>query len=801
MSFIKYSILVVSLATMSACTGGKAVLPTSSANLTSCPSEQLAKSATIMESEQAQCLRQAIEAMNMGKTDDALMILRRITEQYPNTPWHQRALFLSERVLIQMDKPDEADAMMLRIQTEYHSLADYAIFILAEYHYAHTRYTQATALLQEVMKRFPKSSLVPRSLLLQGQALLEANAYIEAEDVFERTLQGYPQSDIAPAAGLGLGRSLQGQERFSEAIRAYQEVQVDYAGNSVEQDAEKELAALMAANIDIPALSADDLYKRGKNFLRSNQYNKAMESFSKLLQIKPPSPRESEVQMLSGIAAYNMGKRSEAAAILEKMLKLHPTDQRVPEALVWLGKSYSKLGEWEKAIRAFKKIVDRFPESEWADDALYFTGNIYRDAGDLKKSLESYRRLVDEYPQSNFADSALWWKAWASYTGGDYEKAKQSLQVLVARYPKSFLVNQARYWQGRAAEKLGDIPQAAAYYQEVLRRGPYTFYGYRAAESLASHGYFQTEVSSAFSMDSAVLCSESPCQKNQPRSADMDDGQPIWTDETRALLAAEPSFNKTLELMYVDMKNEAAIELWSLQGKIQHQRGALIGLSKAFFELGDYYRSLMLVLKRYERYLEAPKEDMPEDLWRLAYPQAYWERIITYARRYNQDPYFIAAIMREESQFKIDALSPAGARGLMQVMPATGARVAQQIKILGFNGSKLYDVDIGINIGTWYVGYLMKQFKGDYLFVAAAYNAGPEAVASWIKKNKDNRDRDVFVESIPFMETRGYVKKVLRNYAEYKRIYGAPIAAVQTAPLFPVDIVAPGTAYEKIMSP
>jgi soluble lytic murein transglycosylase len=236
--------------------------------------------------------------------------------------------------------------------------------------------------------------------------------------------------------------------------------------------------------------------------------------------------------------------------------------------------------------------------------------------------------------------------------------------------------------------------------------------------------------------------------------------------------------------MHVDMNKEAAQELSSLQDRVPRKRGMLLRLSKAFFDLGDYYRSLILVLRSYERYLEGPAGGAAEDLWLLAYPQGYWASILSYSRMYGQDPYFVAAIIREESQFSPEALSPAGARGLMQVMPATGDWVAQLIKLRGFDRGKLFESDTGVNIGTWYISHLMKRFKGDPLLVAAAYNAGPEAVIGWISRNGYNGERDAFVEMIPFMETRGYVKKVLRNYAEYKRIYGkAPGIADSGSPI------------------
>jgi soluble lytic murein transglycosylase len=224
--------------------------------------------------------------------------------------------------------------------------------------------------------------------------------------------------------------------------------------------------------------------------------------------------------------------------------------------------------------------------------------------------------------------------------------------------------------------------------------------------------------------------------------------------------------------MYLNMKKDAAAELWSLQDLMPKRYGAVIGLSKAFFELGDFYSSLIVVLRNFDRQLERPSPKLPGDLWLLAYPQGYWQSIVSAGRRNGLDPYFVAAIIREESQFRPEALSPAGARGVMQVMPSTGEWIARTTGIRDFDRARLFEADMNITIGAWYLSHLMKRFRGDLVLVSAAYNAGPEAVAGWTGRNGAASDPDAFVETIPFMETRGYVKKVLRNYAEYKRIYG-----------------------------
>jgi soluble lytic murein transglycosylase len=485
---------------------------------------------------------------------------------------------------------------------------------------------------------------------------------------------------------------------------------------------------------------------------------------------EPDSPDRSDALYRTGVSLFYLGKREEAAVVLEKMIREYPSDARTAEALYWLGKSYSRLGDWDRGLNTFQKLLDTFPQSEWCDDALFLIGNIYRESGDMEKALHFYDRLVSEYSDSKYADSAIWWQAWWYYTSGDYTKAEQVLQVLVDRYPRSFLANQARYWQGRAAEKRDDVSQAAVYYDQVLKKGPYTYYGHRAAERKAVLGTAAMFMISDDAADTATATDET-CPDDELYPFDDDEGPPLWTEEMRQTLSEVPSFGKTLELLYLDMKKEAAAELWSLKDTIPRRRIPFIGLSKVFFELGDYYHSLIIVQRKYGHYLEGPTPGVPDDLWLLAYPKGYWESIITYAGKYKQDPYFIAAIIKEESQFRTDALSHAGARGLMQVMPATGERVARQAGFPSFDQEKLFDSDTAINIGTRYVKQLMNRFKNDPLLVAAAYNAGPEAVQGWILKNGNVGERDLFVEMIPFSETRGYVKKVLRNYAEYKRIY------------------------------
>ncbi len=716
--------------------------------------------------------RSAREALKSGNHAGALLLASGLIEQYPGTPWYKRALFLVEQALIQQDLATEALAAMLRVQSEYPELADYGVFLMADYHAAKSRFSAAAVLYDQVVERYPASSLVVRASFRRAQALYDSYAYDLSAEAFDKFLQDYPRSEFAPAAGLGLGKALLAEANLAQSVRSYQNVWVRYPGSQNDPEVERALGELKAGGAEITVLSPEEWYERGRNLFRIGQYDRALEAFLKYLDLDAGGVHRSDAMFRSGVAQFHLGKRGEAAATLEKMAKEFPGDARTPEALYWTGKSYSKLGDWDRGVKAFQKLLDRFPSSEWADDVLFLTGNIHRESGDVKKALSVYGRLVQEYPDSKFADSAIWWRAWSHYRAGDYKKTEQVLQDLVSHYPRSFLVPQARYWQGRASEKRGDIPRAVGYFDKVLAKAPFTYYGYRAMERKARLESSGTVTLPDDSAEIAAPCAESPCLEDPLAAYDMDDGPPVWTEETKQLFATAPLFKRTLELMHLDLKKDASFELSLLQERLPKRKGALIGLSKAYFELGDYHRSFLLVLRSYERYLDGPAKGTAEDLWLLAYPQGHWESISTYARKYGQDPYFIAAIIREESQFRAEALSPAGARGLMQVMPATGEWAAQITRLSGFDREKLFDSDTGVNLGTWYISHLMKRFKNDPLLVAAAYNAGPEVVAAWINRNGYQGDRDMFVELIPFSETRGYVKKVMRNYAEYKRIYG-----------------------------
>jgi soluble lytic murein transglycosylase len=240
----------------------------------------------------------------------------------------------------------------------------------------------------------------------------------------------------------------------------------------------------------------------------------------------------------------------------------------------------------------------------------------------------------------------------------------------------------------------------------------------------------------------------------------------------RSEVERDVHYQKASELRLLRRDADAARELlWLTERYARDQPGALV-LSSLLSDAGAHSEALRLARLTFRDVLERGGGDqVPPALWAVAYPAVYLPSIRVHASA-RLDPYLAAAIIREESQYDTRAVSRVGAIGLMQLMPETARSLARP---LGTDvvRDELFDQETNIRYGTRYLDQLLDQFSDQAVHAIAAYNAGPVAVSSWIAKN-GAADWEEFVEMIPYQETRQYVKRVLRSYWEYRRVYGAP---------------------------
>jgi soluble lytic murein transglycosylase len=311
------------------------------------------------------------------------------------------------------------------------------------------------------------------------------------------------------------------------------------------------------------------------------------------------------------------------------------------------------------------------------------------------------------------------------------------------------------YWMGRCYENLGDLAGARYLFTRAQALANQSYYGQRARESAArlkSPADSQTAFISEIDFNQVIqICNviqHPPASLREPGA----DAARI-VDRARALIAAElPEF--------------ALSELrWGSRRFPQEDAALGYVMSRIHTSMEDYAEAIACLRKVLPDYVALPAVLLPDDVWQLLFPMPYWKAISSQASRTQIDPSLILAVIRQESGFEAKARSRANARGLMQILPSTGKRLARQAGIPRYTAAKLYDAETNILLGTKFLASLLNQY-GDAEPALAAYNAGNSRADRWLKEY-GREDMAAFVERIPFSETRNYVKQVLSNKARY----------------------------------
>jgi soluble lytic murein transglycosylase len=435
------------------------------------------------------------------------------------------------------------------------------------------------------------------------------------------------------------------------------------------------------------------------------------------------------------IANYRYG---EAERDLRKALSMDCGKER-EDILRNLGHALFRQKKYDEAASVYKKIDDTYARARSlyrAGDKDKFTSVLddlaakkdrragglmlalaadKRRDGDVDGAMKLYNSVLDSYPADR--EDALWGLGWTYYTSGDYRKASEIFSKLHAGYDDPKYV----YWKARSLEAEGEDPKSLY-----------------ASLSKAEDGYYSAVAAARTGGGLASTVSSSGTEGVGPPA---DSGRPF--DRVEALLA-------------LGMKDEAIMELGCLSRKVDSLAGANYIVAR-LLQLGQYRRAIGIATRgRYS-----------EQLRRFWYPLAYWDDVKTIAGQQEIDPFMLLAVMREESRFDASAQSVAGARGLMQIMPATAYRLDKTLKLGIHRPSQIHDADNNITLGAFYLKSLFAEF-GSFARVLAAYNAGEVITRKWEQQGNYKSD-DEFIEDIPYPETRNYVKKVITSYFEYRK--------------------------------
>ncbi|MFQ5989086.1 MAG: tetratricopeptide repeat protein, partial [Candidatus Methylomirabilales bacterium] len=642
-----------------------------------------------------------------------------------------RNTFLTGYCLFKTDQPAAALPYLEKAAAEYELLADYSIAYAAEAAEALEDYTKAIVLLSRLLTRYPNSVLAEEARFRLAVTYLKTQQHEHAEGTLRAFLNRHPESEFVPEATLALAKLYISLKRPQEAARFLKRLYVRLPTDPETAEAER----LLQEMPHLRALTLQERLLRTKALFRDGSYREAATTLTPVLQ---DDRKNEEVRFLMGRILFAMREYPRTIATLRPLTDPDLRSRFKVKALFLSGRASLRSGKYSQAISSLKRIPTSFPRSRLADDALYLIGLNLEERGDDASALKVYTNLIRRYPKGGLGDTARWQRAWLYYRRGDMKRAEHELEHILKDYPKSPQTAQALYWRGRMLEAMGKDRPAKIMFQRVMQQATLDpYYEWRARERL----------------------------RLKPMKLSSGLSPPTENASSRTLAKAR-------ELSFLRLWMDAAGEYWKVatahRGQLPLQWEACQVLVRAneFEKVVKIARSAVFNLLR-----NGQREEVLTTFGGYLYPLGFWPWVDQYVKETPLDPYLVTALIREESAFSPTAVSRAGARGLMQLMPKTAARAAKEIDLP--NPVDLDTPGPNIALGTHYLAGLHEQFGGNLVLILAAYNAGPHAVRRWLTKSPI-QDLDAFVEEIPYRETREYVKRVLGSYERYRSLYAWP---------------------------
>lgn len=629
-------------------------------------------------------------------------------------------------------------------------LGDYAQFFLAETRLRAGAEAPALEGFLDLPRRFPSSTLVPPALLAAGDLAFRLERFDAAAEAYRRFLARAPNHPEAGRALVRLAVARARQGAVSEAIADLRRRWLETPTSEWGQVAREWMETLaLERGLALRSLTVEERDLLARGLAEGGEVGAAVQLWEGLLpELQEPALRHRLLLRLAP-ALSRLGRGDEAIDRLRVAAAESPTAW-TPRLLFELARLLVRSGQGPEAVTVLERLLASHPESPPAPEALLLLARLQEERGRPSAALATLGRLTARHPDTPQAVQARWQIGWLHYRARRYGDAAAAFRQLAADSPSYRPA--ALYWAGRSLDARREASAARKAYRELLRLAPRSYYGLLAARRV----------------------------KGQPPAPAA--GPVRVAAEPLRLLEGDLNFAKGRVLWSLGFEAHALAELDAVLMRASAEPDLLYGLSLFYDELGEVGRSLRLLRRHFGAAAEAAAPGLPVPFWRLFYPLGYAETVRAAAARSGLDPLFVAAVIREESSYDPRARSWVGAIGLMQLMPETARKVAREAGLPLPDGG-LWEPSVNIPLGVSYLARLKGRF-GQPLLAAAGYNAGPHRVERWWAGRRTD-DIEEFVEAIPFDETRGFVKRVLASWWNYRRVYGGGPAPSEAAAMPP----------------
>ncbi len=641
-------------------------------------------------------------------------------------------------------------------------LGDYALLFAARSLQALGRAVEAEAQLVKLWRSYP-DSLQARSALLEA-----ARSALNRGDARATISYVAPLAESGEAAALLL--QAEGYERLgqpSEAIRLYERIYFDLPPARESAQARERLLRLGVVMDGVKRYGSERVRRRADRLYAAGAYEEAAEAYRAWFAAFPEAARDEAARLRLGVSLFRANALREAIAVL-RSVSARASAELQSEALYWLAEAYRRLGRAAEFLETSQQLVARFPRSPWAARTLFSRAQFHLKNEEREAARAAFQEIVTQHPDSEFVPEALWRLGWEAYGRGDYSTAARLLLQLAAQYPQSDFFARGAYWAARAEQKQGRSERAQLLYERIAERYRDAYYGQMArqhAERMRAHRAASASVRRR-NKSGEILLEADPLLERV-----LENLHPVSPPPETAAPRTLERVEKALELRLIRLEELALSELTAAQSEAPRSPRVCLELARLYRDRGDPLAAINALRQAHPEYAAYRGDEVPEEVLRLLFPLTHWDLIRRHAQAQRLDPYLVAALIRQESGFHPRARSVANARGLMQLIPATGRLVARRYGLRRLSPERLYDPALNIRLGTAYLADQLRRF-GRIEYALAAYNAGPVRVTRWLRE-LPTEEMDEWIESIPISETREYVKNILRNVAHYRRLYGS----------------------------
>jgi soluble lytic murein transglycosylase len=621
-------------------------------------------------------------------------------------------------------------------------LGDYVAYYLGTAYLNTGHVAEALASLADFSKNFPDSLLVRDAHLVYANALLEENRAQDAAALLEKD-RAPLRSDIE----LAIGRDYEAAADNQKAAAAFRNLYFNLP-NSFE-------AEMAGAELRKMGLSGSPFERRTRADLlfKAKHYSEAAHEYQELASEAAPADRPQLQLALAG--ALEKSDRTHDARQLLTSMGVQIGDAEA-ERLYLLSETARSSSDEDAVQKTLNDLRQFGPTSPWLEQALLSAGNMYLLKRDYDHAIDYFRELQERFPKGTRASYAHWKASWLNFRQGRTDIARQGFENQLALYPDSNEVPAALYWRARIAEEQGNPAMARAFYQKLSDRFCNYYYAELGRQRLKS-------LPAATAVDSQV------------HYALLDRVSALST--AGKITAADPPDDnlRVARARLLSNGGLADLAIRELQAAASQEGGtwAPPEMARVYQDGGRYDRGIEIMKRSTPNYFAVDIPDLPRPYWEALFPKAYWADLRKYSIQNGLDPYLVASLVRQESEFNAGALSHANAVGLMQLLPKTGKTVAKQVKLKKYSAPQLYTPAVNLELGTRYFKDMVDKYNGQFEYALAAYNAGSDRVGDWLGQGH-YRDPQEFVESIPFTETREYVQAILRNASVYRQLYGTP---------------------------